>query len=77
MSRWTLSAAIAIIVAPVSGTIAGGGLPDSRSAARVFSGTSVAIVRSTSGSVEIQTRKLDLEKLVLADFGDEPSVASR
>jgi hypothetical protein len=74
---WTLSAAIAIIVAPVPGTIAGGGFHHSRTAARTPPGASVAIVRDTSGSVEIHTLKLDLAKLGLADFGDEPSFTAR
>jgi hypothetical protein len=75
---WTLSAAVAIFAAPVSGTIAGGGITiDSRIAAQITTSASSAFVRKTPGSVEVHTRKLELDELALSDFGDEPGAPAR
>ena len=82
---WTFSAAIALAAVPVSGTVAGGqaaGQQFERHAATQLTKSQPARAGSNAtfritGSVAIRTRKLDLETLVLSDFGDEPVYGTR
>lgn len=75
---WTLSAAIAIFAAPISGTIAvGGSAIDSRIAAQITKSSIAGKAPKTPGSVAVHTRTLELDKLALSDFGDEPGAPAR
>ena len=76
---WTLSAAVVLFAAPVSSTVSGGGTAfDSRIAAQItVSAAPSERDDRVTGSVAIHTRKLDLDVLVLSDFGDEPVLATR
>lgn len=77
-SSWTVAVAVAIFAVPVPVTNAGNSAASEGAAAAKAAAARKAIASPrTPGSVAIHTRKLDLDKLVLADFGDEPSSSSR
>lgn len=81
MSCWTLSVAVAMLATPVSSTMTGDDPAfDSRISAymaRTFDARAATPPGGTAGIVAIYTHTLDLEKLALSDFGDEPPHASR
>lgn len=77
-SSWTVAVAVAIFAVPVPVTNAGSSAAiEGPAAAKTAASRNAIASPRTPGSVAIHTRKLDLDKLVLADFGDEPSSASR